>query len=143
MKNLKNNLCELIQYHIKGSPDQSHFMSEINVGKRRIRQRTDPKLNDLIFTRFWVDQEIQFQSRSMSNPPISDIDFKINWLGSELPLTLVNFWENLQFCESRKTLESGWKGHGKGLFGMRTHSNLFQICVFLFLSSLVWSEMYW
>ena len=29
----------------KGSPDQSHFIFEINVGKRRIRPRTTLKLN--------------------------------------------------------------------------------------------------
>ena len=50
---------------IKGSPDQSHFIFEINVGKRRIRHRTTLNLNDLIFNRFWVDLEIQFQSRSI------------------------------------------------------------------------------
>ena len=33
-------------------------------------------LNDLIFSRFSVDLEIQFQSRSISDRPLSDIDFK-------------------------------------------------------------------
>ena len=29
-----------------------------------------------IFNRFWVDLEIRFQSRSMSDPTLSDINFK-------------------------------------------------------------------
>ena len=61
---------------LKGSPDPSHFIFEINVGKRRIRHRTILNLNDLIFNRFRLDPEIQFQSRSLSDPPLSDIDFK-------------------------------------------------------------------
>ena len=44
--------------------------------------RTILKLNELIFNRFWVDLEIQFLSRSMSDPPLSDIDFKnkMDWV---------------------------------------------------------------
>ena len=61
---------------VKGSPDLSHFICEINVGKKRIRNRTTMNLNDLIFSRFSVDLEIQFQSRSISDRPLSDIDFK-------------------------------------------------------------------
>ena len=30
--------------HVKGSPDSSHFIFEINVGKGRIRYKTTPKL---------------------------------------------------------------------------------------------------
>ena len=33
-------------------------------------------LNEAIFNRFWVDLEIQFHSRSMSDPIFSDVDFK-------------------------------------------------------------------
>ena len=62
----------------KDSPDPSHLIFEINVGKRRIRHITTLNLNYLIFGRFWVDVEIQFQSRSMSDPTFSDIDFKNN-----------------------------------------------------------------
>ena len=61
---------------LKGSQDLSHFIFEINVGNTRIRHRTVLNLNDLIFNPLWVDLEIQFQSRSMSDPRISDIDFK-------------------------------------------------------------------
>ena len=35
--------------HVKGSPrDLGHFIFEINVGKRRIRERTTLNLNDII-----------------------------------------------------------------------------------------------
>ena len=66
--------------------DSSHFIFEINVGKRRIWHRTTLDLNDLIFNRFWVDLEIQFQSRSISDPPPSDIDFKskMAWIWTTL-----------------------------------------------------------
>ena len=60
----------------KGSSDPSHFISEINVGKSRIRHRTTLNINQIIFKRFRVDPEIHFQSRSMSDPSFSDIDFK-------------------------------------------------------------------
>ena len=39
---------------IKGSPDPSHLIFEINIGKRRIRHGT----NDTIFNRLGVDLEI-------------------------------------------------------------------------------------
>jgi len=34
---------------LKGSPDQSHFIFKINVGKKRIRHRTTLNLNDSRF----------------------------------------------------------------------------------------------
>ena len=49
---------------------------EINVGKRRIRHRTTLNLNDVIFNRFLVYLELQFQIRYMSDLPLSDIYFK-------------------------------------------------------------------
>ena len=39
---------------LKGSPDPSHFIFEINLGKRRIRYATTQNSNDAIFNRFWV-----------------------------------------------------------------------------------------
>ena len=63
--------------NVKGSSDPRHFTFEINVGKSRVRHRTTLKLNDAICNQFRVDLEIQFQSRSMSDPTLSDIDFKI------------------------------------------------------------------
>ena len=66
---------------LKGSSDQSHFIFENNVGKKRIRHRTTLNLNDPTPNRFWVDLEIEFQSRSMSDPTFSDIEvFIINTL---------------------------------------------------------------
>ena len=51
------------------------------------RKEADPTQNDfefkwlesshLIFSRFWVDVQIQFQSRSVPDPRLSDIDLKI------------------------------------------------------------------
>ena len=35
-----------MQYNFKGSPDRSHFIFEISVGKSRIRPTTTLKLND-------------------------------------------------------------------------------------------------
>ena len=61
---------------LKASLDPSHLNFEINVGKRRIRHTTTQNSNDAIFNRFLVHLEFQFQSRSMSDPPISDIYFK-------------------------------------------------------------------
>ena len=59
----------------KGSPDPSHFSFEISVGKRRIRHATTLKLN----VEFWIDSKSigdnVIHSRSMSDPPLSDIDF--------------------------------------------------------------------
>ena len=56
----------LTRIFFKGSPDRSHFISKINVGKQRIRLRTTLKLNDVIFNRFLVYLEIQFQNRWVS-----------------------------------------------------------------------------
>ena len=76
-KNDSSHIWDLIEdgsYSVvKGSPDPSHFIFEINPGKRRIRHRTTLNLNDLIFSRFELDLKIQYQSRSMSDPPLSDI----------------------------------------------------------------------
>ena len=37
---------------IKGSPDLSHFIFEIEVGKRRIRDGTTMNLDDVVLNRF-------------------------------------------------------------------------------------------
>ena len=60
----------------KGSPDPTHFIFEINVGKRRIRLETTLNIIDFVSSRFLLDLESKFQSRSMSDPSNSDIDFK-------------------------------------------------------------------
>ena len=74
-------------WNLKGSPDPSHFIFEINVGKRRIRHRTILYLNYAICNRFWVDLEIQFQGLfNVGSAFFSTLTSKIKWLGSELPL---------------------------------------------------------
>ena len=40
---------------LKGSSDPSHFIFEINVGKRRIRHTTTLKLNDEFLDRLKID----------------------------------------------------------------------------------------
>jgi len=60
----------------KGSSDPSHFIFEINVGKRRIRHRTTLEFNFQIDSKSIEDAVIQIQSRSMSDPTLSDNDFK-------------------------------------------------------------------
>ena len=82
-----------IHFFVKDSPGPCHFF-EINVGKRRIQDtRTTLKLNDVIFNRFCVDLEIQFLSRSMSDPPLSDIDFKdkMDWVWTTLKMIILSF----------------------------------------------------
>ena len=61
---------------LKGSSDPSHFIFEIIVGLRRIRPGTTLKLNFQIDSKLIGDGVIQIQSRSMSDPTLSDIDFK-------------------------------------------------------------------
>ena len=72
----------------KGSPDQGHFIFEINVGKSRIRHLTTLNFNEATLHRFWLDLEIQFQSRPVSDPTFSDIDFKnkMAWVWTTLKL---------------------------------------------------------
>ena len=69
----------------KGSPDQSHFIFEINVGKSRIRHITTLNLNDISSIDFASIQKfiILFQSRCLSDPTPTLIS-KIKWLWSEL-----------------------------------------------------------
>ena len=63
---------------VEGSPYLSHFIFEINVGKRRIRHTTTLQLNDEVLGQLKIDEDdvIQIQSRSMSDLTLSDIDFK-------------------------------------------------------------------
>ena len=63
---------------VRGSSDPSHFIFEINLGKSRIRHTTTLKWNDELLDRLKIDSDgvIPFQSRSMSDPNLSDIDFE-------------------------------------------------------------------
>ena len=62
--------------NFKGSPDPSHFIFEINIGKGRIRHRTTLKLNFQIDSKSIENGVIQIQSHFMSGPTFSDIDFE-------------------------------------------------------------------
>ena len=66
---------------LKDSPDSSHFIFEINVGKWRIRHTMKNRL------------KIQIHGCYMSDPPLSDIDFnnKMAW-----------FWTTLKIKEKVK-----------------------------------------
>ena len=73
---------------------------EINIGKRRIRHTTTLKLNDGV---------IQIPSRSMSDTPLSDIDFKNKtaWVCTTLKtLTFCNFG----FCSKLASMFIGFLG---------------------------------
>jgi len=76
---------------LKGSPHPSHFIFEINVGKSRIQHLTTLNLNEATSNRFWLDLEIQFQSRPVSDPTFSDIDFKnkMAWVWTTLKIIFI------------------------------------------------------
>ena len=50
-----NQVIFINKKYVKDSPDPSHFIFEINVGKRRIRQTTTLTLNDGFLDRFKID----------------------------------------------------------------------------------------
>ena len=73
--------------------DPSHFIFEINVGKKRFRDTTTLNLSSTIDFKLIWNFDIQFQRCSMSDPPLPDIDIKnkMVWFWSsesELPLKL-------------------------------------------------------
>ena len=75
----------------KGSVGSSHFIFEINVGKKRIRHRTTLKLNFQIDPKSTEDQVLKIQSRAKSDPPLSDIDSKnkMAWVWTTLKLKTI------------------------------------------------------
>ena len=75
----------------KGSSDTSHFIFEINVGKRRFRHRTTSNLNQVIFQNQLKMRSFKIQSRSMSDPTHSDNDFKnkILWVWTTRNLFMI------------------------------------------------------
>ena len=97
-------------FGFKGSSDPSHFIFDFNVGKSRIRHTLTLNFNDAILNLFWADLEIQFQSRSMSDPTLSDIDFKnkmtVVWTtlkiiaGTRILLTSLAPFSNCEFSMS-------------------------------------------
>ena len=52
---LGRNSLQILEMTIKGSPDPSHFIFEINVGKRWIRHMTTQKLNEEFSDRLKID----------------------------------------------------------------------------------------
>ena len=91
LTNVEIQVRKFNQDKIKSSWDPNHFIFEINGGKSRIRHRTALNLNGIIFNWFWVNLEIQFQSRSMADPTLSDIDFKnkLAWVWTTLKLGII------------------------------------------------------
>ena len=56
---------------------QGNNIVEINVGKKRIRHKNDfEMMNSWIDSKLIEDDAIQIQNRSMSDPSLSDTDFK-------------------------------------------------------------------
>ena len=76
--NRKRNLSG--KFNVKGSPDLSHFIFEINVGKRRIRHTTTLKLNDELLD--WLKIRL-----------IPTLISKIKRLGSGLPYFFARIFE--------------------------------------------------
>ena len=62
----------LVGIFIKGSSHPSNSIFEINVGKRRI----DPRIRHTTTLILILQSIIQFKSRPMSDPSLSDIDIK-------------------------------------------------------------------
>ena len=72
----------------KGSPYPSHFIFEINVGKRQIRHTTTLTLNDEFRDRLKIDWKFKFRIDICRIRLFPTLIWKIKWLGSELPLSL-------------------------------------------------------
>ena len=128
----------------KGGPGRSHLIFEINVGKRRIRHRTTLKMNFWIDSKSFEDGLIYIQSRCMSDPTLSDIDFKnkvtLVWTSLNIKLENMNlisirFYQvvpmGLRFQNNRWPLisrslpnrQAVWIGDGKG-FKLRFRKDL-------------------
>ena len=65
-----------------------HLIFEINVGEGRIRHRTTPKFNFLIDSKWIEDGVIWIWSSSISDPTVTDIDFKnkLAWVWTTLKI---------------------------------------------------------
>ena len=96
---------------IKGSPDPSHFMFEINVGiLDRIRYRTAPNFEWRRFNRFWKLTSFKLRVVLSRNRLFPKLISKIKWLVYELPLRvslkLDEFSSNTVWFMVRKTYSS-------------------------------------
>ena len=80
----------LIDLKFKGTTDPIHFIFEIIVGKSRIRHRTTLDflmINDISISSKSIEYAvIEIQSRSMSDPTLSDIDLKMAQVWTTLKL---------------------------------------------------------
>ena len=70
----------------KGSPDQSHFIFELNVGQRRIRHTTTLNLNLQSISSWSRNSSFYFRVVVCRIRLFPTSISKIKWLGSELPL---------------------------------------------------------
>ena len=80
----------------KGSSDQSHFIFEINVGKSRIRHITTLNLNNIFQSILSRSRNSSLnQCRCMSDPTLSDVDFKnkMAWVWTTLNNSETNLGE--------------------------------------------------
>ena len=103
----------------KGSSYPSHFIFEINAGKRRFRHRTTPNLNEVNFQNYFKKMLFQIQSRSTSDPTLSDIDFKneMTWVWTTLKLpwnsakeaVRQNLLDKMPFRLNFKRNSFGWR----------------------------------
>ena len=80
--------------YIKGSPDQSHFIFKTIVGKSRIRHKTIPNLNDVIFNRLLIrfnSSSLNFRVVACCIRPFPTLNTKMKWIWSELSLRVDTF----------------------------------------------------
>ena len=73
---------------LKGSPDPSHYIFEISVGKRRIRHRTTLNLNLQAILSWCGNSPFNFRFVICRIRLFPTLISKIKWLWSTLPLTL-------------------------------------------------------
>ena len=104
---LKNSVTEKVidkNGHFKGSPDQTHFIFEINVGEGRIRHRRTQESNFQIDSKTTEDDIIESRFVLCRIRLFPTLISKIKWLGSELPLKLTPF---SQFKCRKRRCQSG------------------------------------
>ena len=102
-----------------GSPDQSNYWWEINVGNSRIRHKTTQKLKDGFLDRLKMDWRFKFRVVICRIRPFPTLISKIEWLESGLPLNAFHFhvfegrsktwrYPRVPFIEHNKP---SWMGH--------------------------------
>ena len=89
MSKLYGHFESLLKF--KASPDPSHFIFEINVGKRPIRHTTTLKLNDEFLDPLNIDWRFKFRVVLCWIHLFPTLISKIKWLESGLPLNDFHF----------------------------------------------------